>query len=90
MADLVDVTTLNGSNMHVVRLAALVLIAVTGTYSNSVVFRYKKLWGADMGAIAINRRLCHEQPAIGWSLLASQGVTLLAGLALFVMLCRGR
>jgi hypothetical protein len=70
-------------------MVALVLIAVTGAYGNSVVFRFRKLWGADMGAIAIQKRLCQEQPVMGWSLFASQGATLLAGLVLFVMLFRG-
>lgn len=78
-----------GTNMHAVRLVSLVLIAITGTYSNSVVFRFRKLWGADLGAVAINRRLCQEQPAVGWSLVASQAVTLLAGLMLFIVLFRG-
>lgn len=75
--------------MHAVRLMAIVLIATTGAYSNSVVFRFRKLWGADMGAVAINKRLCREQPAVGWSLVASQGITILAGLVLLLMLFGG-
>lgn len=76
--------------MHAVRLAAIILIAVTGAYSNLIVFRFRKLWGAEMGAPAINKRLCREQPSVGWSLVASQCVTLLAGLVLFVLLFRGQ
>ncbi len=72
--------------MHAVRLVALAVIAITGAYSNIVVFRFRKLWGAEMGAVAINRRLCREQPAIGWSLVASQGITILSALVLLVMI----
>lgn len=75
--------------MHAVRTVALVLIAVTGSYSNSVVFRFRKLWGADMGAIAINKRLCRERPVIGWTLFTSQAATLLAGLVLLAILFHG-
>jgi len=76
--------------MHVARLVALALIAVTCAYSNSIMLRFRRLWGAHMGAVAINKRLCKEHPAIGWSLVASQAVTVLAGLMLLVMLFRGQ
>lgn len=72
--------------MHAVRLVALAVIAITSAYSNIVVFRFRKLWGAEMGGVAINRRLCREQPAIGWSLVASQGITILSALVLLVMI----
>lgn len=56
---------------------APLLLGLSGIVSWSIVLKYRKAWGQELGPYAICARLLKEDKAWGWALIASQ----LAGLA---------
>lgn len=56
-----------------------VVIAASGIVSWSIVFKYRKAWGQELGPYAICARLLKEEKAWGWLLIVSQLLAIAAG-----------